>query len=211
MKDQTIVVEGRGRLAIEPDAVQVEASVAVVDLSYSAANTEVSRSIRRLREAAVLAGFARTDFKTTDFGVTRESQYVGEPRRTRFMGYRIRHSVELQFPLDQDRLNRLVEACQATEAEARIEVRFILTEPDAARNRSLATAVADAGRRAEALTRAAGMTLGEVIQINHVVTESRSQPEPRVKDDEAPLGPALEASAFVVEERVQITWKILGG
>ena len=211
MKDHIIVVEGRGRLSIEPDAAVVEATVAVLDMSYAAANTEAQRAVARLREAAIATGFAAADFKTTEFGVTRETQFPGDPRRSRFVGFRSRHTVELQLPLDTVRLNQLVEAFQAADADAEIEVRFIATEGENVRNRLLAAAVENARHRAEILTRAAGVRLGDIVHMNYGATEAGLRSAAlEVQAGGAP-GPEIEASAFVAEERVQMTWRLERG
>ena len=119
MKEQIITVEGLGRLSVPPDAAVVEATVAVVNPSYAAAGTEAHRHVELLRAAIVPLGFSRTDFKTTDFGVARETEHLSNPSRTRFAGYRARHTVALRLPLEMARLNRVVEASPPDGAGAR--------------------------------------------------------------------------------------------
>jgi uncharacterized protein YggE len=207
MKEQIITVEGLGRLSVPPDAAVVEAAVAVVNASYTAAGTEAHRRVELLRVAIVPLGFDRTEFKTTDFGVTRETEHLNNPSRTRFAGYGARHTVELRLPLEKARLNRVVEACLASGAEAAVVVRFTVLEPETVRNRLLAAAVANARQRAEVLTAAAGVKLGEIAQINYGATEVRFLSEDNMLCDGA-APPEIEASDFSAEERVQITWRI---
>lgn len=149
MKDQVIVVEGVGRLSVEPDAAVVEATVAVLNVSYTAASTEAHRHIDLLRAAVVPLGFNRTDFKTTDFRVTRETERVEHSGRVRFIGYCSRHTVALRLPLEKERLNRVAEACLQSGAQAEVSVHFTVLEPETVRNRLLAAAVENARQRAE--------------------------------------------------------------
>ena len=207
MKEQIITVEGLGRLSVPPDAAVVEATVEVVNASYAAAGTEAHRRIELLRAAIVPLGFSRTDFKTTDFGVARETERIGNSSRTRFAGYRARHTVELRLPLEKARLNRVAEACLASGAEAEVVVRFTVLEPETVRNRLLAAAVANARQRAEVLTAAAGVKLGQIAQINSGATEVCFRSENNRLCDGAAM-PEIEASEFSAEERVQITWRI---
>jgi len=208
MNDPTIVVEGQGRLRIEPDAAVVEATVAVLNLSYAAANTEAHRLTNLLREAIVPLGFARTDFKTTQFDVKRETEYIANSQRAHFVGYRARHTVELRLPLDKERLNRLVEACLASGAHAEINVRFTVSEPEAARDRLLAAAVENAQQRAAVIAGSAGVKLGDIVQIHYGATEVRFRSDSLELHESGPSAPEIEAGDFVAEERVQITWKI---
>ncbi len=210
-KNNFIVVDGCGRLSVEPDAAVVEATVTVMDLSYGAANTEVTRAIRRLREAGATLGFARADFRTTEFGVTREVQSSDDLRRARFLGFRAWHTVKLQMPLDKERVSQLVEVCQGSDADAEIQIRFIVTEPEIMRTRLLAASVENARQRAQILAQAAGVKLGEIVNIHYGAAAGRARSEPILPKDGGLTGIEFEVSAFVVEEHVQITWKIEDG
>ena len=195
-------------MSVQPDAAVVEATVATVHASYADASAETHRRIEWLRDTILPHGFGRSDFKTTDFRMTREIEHLENPRRSEFVGYCARHTVTLRLPLEKTRLNRLVEACLASGAEAEVDVHFTVLEPETVRNRLLAAAVENARQRAEVLTGAAGVKLGAIAQINYGATEVRFCSDSTDLCQGSAPPPEIEASEFAAEERVQITWRI---
>ena len=110
--------------------------------------------------------------------------------------------------MDKERVSQLVEVCQGSDADAEIEIRFIVTQPEIMRTRLLAASVENARQRAEILAQAAGVKLGEIVNIHYGAAAGRARSEPIVPKEDGLTGIEFEVSAFVVEEHVQITWKI---
>ena len=164
-----IRVTGQGQFKTRPDLTRVTATLERVEREYGEALRRSAEDTEALRTLLEGLGFAREALKTLSFGVDPEHEGYQEEGawRQRLVGYRYRHVLKLEFPLDNARLGTVLGALAGCPQHPELQLSYTVSDPGAAKNRLLARAVADAKAKAEALAEAAGMALGELQSIDY--------------------------------------------
>lgn len=170
--DKTIRIEGVGRASAKPDLIRVTLNVSVLDRDYGKVMDKADEMLRELRVSATAAGLQKDALKTCDFSVASEYRSVrndsGEYRQE-FVGYRCRHALKAEFGFDTALLGKVLSAFAGSKAKPELGVEFGLRDERAFAGEALASAVADAKFRAGAIAAAAGLTLGEIVNIENRV------------------------------------------
>lgn len=168
--DKTIRIEGIGRASAKPDLIRVTLNVSVLDRDYGKAMDEADERLAELRVLAASAGLEKDALKTCDFSVASEYKSVrndsGEYRQE-FVGYRCRHALKAEFGFDTALLGKVLSAFAGSKAKPELGVEFALRDERAFAGEALASAVADAKFRANAIAAAAGLMLGEIVSIEN--------------------------------------------
>jgi uncharacterized protein YggE len=166
--------------------------------------------VQLLRESLAGVGLAQTDLKTRNFSVTRKTRFIHPESKEEFIGYAAHHGLELQLPLNTERVNQTVEALLTNKAGAVVHVSFTVADLEPVRARLLASAVENARASAEVIAHAAGVQLGKIAYIQHGAVQVRFQP----MRDGASIGlqnsgPALNAGSSAWHDEVTVTWDLL--
>ena len=174
--ERQILVTGEAEAVMAPDMATLQLSVsreaetarAALDLN-SAAMKEV---ISALREA----GVASRDLQTSGLDIQPRYDYPG-PRNEhppRLVGYTVRNSLGVRVR-ELDKLGAVIDRAVTLGVNQVGAIRFGNLDPGAALDKARAEAVHNALSRAEILAEAAGLRLGEVLEI----AEQSRVPEPR--------------------------------
>lgn len=88
--------------------------------------------------------------------------------KTKFVGYKYRHILKIEFPSDNKRLGNILNLI-VNNAVVRPEFRFsfFVKDVEVSKNELLAKAVSDAKEKAEVLSKAAGVNLKEIASIDY--------------------------------------------
>lgn len=200
-QDGTLHVTGTGTVSAAPDAAELRLSVQTVAPEATEAMGSLSGRLAAVLAALRAAGVAESDLQSTDLSL----QPVYAPRTQRdemqppqIDGYRARTGLTVQVrPLEA--LGGLVDAALQAGANGFEGVTFTHSTPapllDLARER----AVADAVARANTYAAAAGLMLGDIIEIREGGGGApRPMAEMRMAMDSVALAPgALEFSDTV--------------
>lgn len=166
---RTIRVTGKGNLKVHPDmpriTLQLEGQYPNYDetLRHSAEDTEV------LKDVLSKFGFERSDLKTLRFDVDTvyESYKYKDTYKQRFDGYKFSHTLKFEFESDNDRLGKILYALANCTVKPEFRISYTVKDPEAAKNELLGRAVADAKEKADVLTAAAGIKLGNIQSIDY--------------------------------------------
>ena len=166
---RTIKVTGRGTLSIAPDTMSLGISLTGTDEDYAKAMEQSSQDTRALQEAVAALGFEKTDLKTNSFNI--DADYEGYQEdgvwKQRFKGYRYYHNMKLEFPSDSERLGKILYALAQSGTDPECHIAFTVADKESAKELLLACAVKDASAKAEVLAEAAGVTLGDLQNIDY--------------------------------------------
>lgn len=172
--ERTITVKGTGKVSAKPDLIVVRMEIASRAARYEETMNGAATAISRLQNAIVKADFEKTALKTTDFSIdTDYESYRDEDGnyKSRFRGYVCVQKTKLEFPLDTNRLSRLIEQVSNSKAEPNLSIHFTVKDADALQDALLVNAAQNARHRAELLAEGAGATLGELLQIDYTWDE----------------------------------------
>ena len=213
---RTIHVTGKGMIRLKPDTVRVTIMLEGMEPEYAAALRRSASDTELLRRAIGTAGFARDELKTLNFNVQTEYEGYQEDGvyRQRIIGYRFRHELLIEFPWDNERLGEVLAALTETALTPEIRIAYTVKDREAAKNALIGMAVADAKAKAEALTSAAGVALGGILQINYAIGENDFAVHPvlyagaarKMCADNA--APEIVPEEITAEDTVTIVWEI---
>ena len=218
---RTIRVTGKGSLKLRPDLTRLSLTLQGTDEDYGAVLKKSAEDTETLRGVLEALGYARDALKTAQFNVdTLYEGYQDEKGvyRNRFIGYQFQHTLKLEFPMDNDLLGRTLYSLAHSGVSPEFRISYTLSDPESAKNALLAQAVRDARAKAEALTAAAGMTLGELQSIDYSWGEISFEAQPMRKMAMAQNAAAdsafgsydmsIEPDDIQVSDTVTVLWEI---
>ena len=166
---RTIHVTGKGQLKLKPDTTRITMTLEGIYPEYSDTLQHSSEDTEALRDLLSGFGFARSDLKTLSFGIDTEYESYREQEvyKQRFLGYRFRHQLKVEFPSDNQRLGRILYALSNGAVSPEFRLSYTVSDPEAARNELLGKAVQDAKEKAAVLSRAAGVSLRCIESIDY--------------------------------------------
>lgn len=161
----TIVVGASAEIQVTPD--RAELSIAVESRARTAAqaSTENARIQTAVLEAVRRQGITGPNIQTRSVQVTPEYQYPREGGRPTVTGYVARNEVAVTIT-DLSKLGPVIDAALAQGATNVVGPRFTISNPDSARREALDAAVRKAMADAQVMARAAGVQLGNVLEMS---------------------------------------------
>ncbi len=216
--DKTIRVTGTGKLSLKPDTIRLAITLRETHESYTAALEESAMAAGRLQAAFSALGFEKEDLKTLTFAVS--SRYDNEPDdkgvyRQKLKGFEYDYRMYLEFPRDNERLGQVLTAMLTSGVAVEFSLNYTVRDPEPARTELLQRAVRDSKKKAEGLAAAAGVELGQLMEIDYgwqdKVFRTEIMQSSRAVGAAAFSGfqPELEAADIELEESVRAVWSIL--
>lgn len=208
-----IVTSATGETRIAPDRARIEISVQTRAATAAAAAAENARKQQAVLDALKQLGFGTDQLSTTNYNLQPEMQYR-ENQTPRVTGYNATNSVLVEVR-DLTLVGRAIDASLGAGANVISSLFFYASNTDDARRSALATAVARARADAEAVARAAGGSLGALLEIATVDSPRLPIPFNRLMRGDVgmqaaeatPIDPAEQTiSAFVTAR-----WVFVGG
>lgn len=158
-----IVTSATGEMKIAPDRARIEISVQTRATTATAAAGDNARKQQTVIDALKKLGFGSDQLSTTGYNLQPEMQYR-ESQEPRVIGYTATNSVLVDVR-DLTVVGRVIDASLGAGANMISSLSFHASNTDDARRSALATAVARARADAEAVARAAGGSLGALLEI----------------------------------------------
>jgi hypothetical protein len=207
---RTIQVQGRAKISCKPDTVAISFSVSAQNELYSGAFDDLNKIVETLRQAIEKAGIDRTLLKTSSFNIEPTQKKVGKSYV--FAGYLASHEIRIEIPAEKDALNRLLAAIVKTNLISSFSMYFSVKNSMGYRDQVLSDAVAQAKHNAEILAKAAGVTLGPILQIQYgwseVVFSHRSGELACADSVSDNCGPDIEPEDIDISESVTMVFEI---
>ncbi len=159
-----IVTTSRGEVELKPDRAHVQFTVETRTSTASAAAAENSRRQRAVVDTLQRMGILAEHLQTSNLQVTPEMVYPGQGMPPKVSGYVARNSVRVEVQrLDQTGF--LIDAGLAKGASGIGGLTFFSSKSVEAHREALARAVSAARLDAETMAKAAGVQLGELLEI----------------------------------------------
>lgn len=163
-----VVATGDGEVLVTPDRAVVDIAVETMAPTAVTAAAENARLIATVSEAIRRAGVPTSAISGSGYSVSANTVY--EQGTTRQQGYKAVNSLRIE--MDRfERVGPVIDAALAAGANRVSDVRFTTREAAAARQRAIAAAVGRARTDAEAMARAAGGSLGPLLEVSNVRNE----------------------------------------
>lgn len=207
-----LTARGQGEVEVSPDRAEVVWQVITRATTAARASDANATAVRAVLDT-LRRGFALTDrdLGTAGYNLSPQMTYPGDGKPPQLVGYVATNSVRLKT--DQlARLGAMLDAAIAKGATSVGGLTFHASSSDDARRRALGIAVDRARRDAEAMARAAGGRLGQLMEIT---SEFMGEPRPSAIGEMAMMRAVAETpvqpSEIKVTASVTGRWRFIPG
>ena len=219
--ERTIKVTGKGKLMVKPDTIRLVFNLNDTRKTYEETLAESSKQTGIFKELFVKLGFAADALKTVSFNVnTKYESYQDEQKRwqQKFVGYKFVHDLKIEFDADNELLGKVLYALANASITPEFRLQYTVKDVESAKNELLSKAVADSKTKAEVLTKAAGVKLGEILNIDYSWAELElvAQPVRMLKASPAMANDAMGSyqmditpEDIKVEDSVTVVWGLM--
>lgn len=203
-----ITVSARGEIQVAPDRARVQVGVETQAKTAAAAAAENNKKQTAILAAIRALGVPAAQITTLGYNVAPIQRYDEKDRRVVIDGYQVSNIV--QVVTDKlDQAGPIIDAGLANGANRVAGLDFMVRDASSARDAALAQAVQSARRQAEVAAKAAGGTLGEMLELN-VNDYERPDPRPMMamaKMDAASTPTPISEGTTTVAITVMTRWR----
>ncbi len=200
-----IVTTGSGEATVSPDRATILIGVQTKAATAAQAGAENARRQKAVLDTLRALGLGSDQLSTMNYNVFPDMQYNQTTGTSRVVGYTVTNTVKAEVRRIED-VGRLLDAALAKGANEITSLQFSSSKADSVRRTALANAVSNARADAEALARASGGSLGQLIEVS-----TTTQPIRPIAYDMARVSAAKAAPTTPIEPGQQtITVEVTG-
>lgn len=205
-----ILVTGTGTVSIEPDMAIVSLGVTKQEKTARAALDANTSAMADILAAMKAAGIAESDLQTSNFSIQPQYFYPKSSsdgdNRPRIDGYIVRNSLTVRIR-DLATIGDVLDASVSLGVNDGGNLVFTNDDPQAAISEARAKAMKDAMKKAGTLTEAAGVELGDIIEISEQSRQNSPRPMAQARmmemaADSAPVPIAAGENTYQVSVNV---------
>ncbi len=161
-----IVTTGQGEVKVTPDRATVSVGIQTRATSAATAGADNARLLKAIIDTIHALGIPSEQISTQNYNVNPEMQYDPQGRAApKVTAYTVTNTVRVELK-KIDQVASVIDAGLARGANQVNGVEFSVSNADEARRTALGLAIARARADAEAMAKAAGGTLGALIQLS---------------------------------------------
>ena len=209
-----VVVSGRGEVKVTPDRAMLSLTVETRSAQAAAASQENARLQRLVFDTLRAIGVAAADLSTTDYSVQPEQRWNQQKQQSELIGYVVQNTIKVRI-LNVEQTGKVIDAALSKGSNLVSSLELYASNVETARRQALAQAVEQARTDADVMARAAGGTIGALLELSSVEFEPAPVRPVRVMSmsargadvQEAPI--ANGTHALVV--RVSTRWRFSAG
>lgn len=207
-----IVTSGEGQARVTPDRATIMIGVQTRGATAAAAGAENARRQKAILDTLRALGLGPDQIATQNYSVYPEMRYEPNGGSGRVVGYNVSNVVRVELRRI-DQVGSVIDAALAKGANQINSIGFSSSMAAEARRTALAEAVRDARADAEALARAAGGTLGPIIELSSSAPPVRpmyADVAMRTSAKEMAQTP-VEPGEQVISATVSVIWQFIPG
>lgn len=205
-----IVATGSGDASVAPDRATIFIGVQTRAATVSPAAAENARRQRAIIDTLRALGLGNDQLATLNYSVSPEMQYA--PNQTpKVTGYVVRNTVRASLRRIED-VGKVIDAVLSKGANEISSLQFTSSKADSARRVAMAEAVANARADAEAIAKAAGGSLGQLLEAS---TSAPPRPLQEISLGKARMAEAAPTPIEPGEQTISVTvmarWAFVAG
>lgn len=193
-----IRVSGEGEMYLAPDIAVVTLGVVREEDTARAALDANSEAMKSVVAAMKEAGIEGKDLQTSRFSI--QPRYIypktkrdGQQEAPRIVGYTVSNQLTIRIR-DLSKLGSILDTAIGLGVNNDGNIQFTNDDPSAAISTARENAMKDARKRADTLASAAGVKLGQILEIS----ENFSKPRP------VPMGRSMKTAEFAAQSSVPV-------
>ena len=196
-----VAVTASGEDQITPDRARLSIGVQTQAPTAADASNRNARLQRAVFDTLRALGLAADQLTTSGYNVFPEQVYDQPTRRTRITGYNVQNTIVVDLR-KIEQVGPVLDAVLAKGANLVSSLQFYSSQAEAARRRALAKAVENARADADAMARASGGTVGELLEMSSGIVE---RPRPMMDMAMARAAAAESAPTPIAEGTQTVT------
>ena len=204
-----LTASGDGEVKAKPDQATLSAGVVTDGKTAGEALAANSRAMNQVFATLKRFGIPDRAIQTSNFSVAPQYPDYNAKQPRRIIGYQVSNTVTVTVD-NLDRIGPALDALVASGANSLGDISFSVKNAKPLETQARAEAVHDAAAKAEAMARAAGVTLGPIMSISE--GEVAAPPVPMRRMMAAPMAaaapPPVAAGEESVTATVTVTWAI---
>lgn len=218
MKEKVIRVKGKGTVSMAPDCIEIDINLSETYITYEQSLEAAAESLEEIREVLKPLGFEKKDIKTSKFNIN--SQYDSKRNKAGdyvryFVGYSFSNELSIEFDNDNKKLGKVLYALSKCSSKPEFSIKYKMKDYSKMKELLLERSVADAKNKALIISKAAGVTLGEIVNVDYswsdiniyhednVLYESMSCCESSIEAID------LQAEDLSTSDTVTVVWEIV--
>lgn len=205
-----VITSAVGEARYTPDRANVQVAVQTRALTAAAAAAENARRQRAVFDTLRALGIPAEKLSTTGYSVQPEYRYERDGGTPQVTGYVVQNMVRAEVAVDQ--AGRVIDAALAKGANVVAGLEFFSSSMAQSRREALTAAVGQARADAEAMARAAGGSLGGLLELSSVEEPQGPRPMYSMRAEAATAQPAtpITAGEETVRATVVARWAFVG-
>ncbi len=206
-----IVTSGEAQVRVTPDRATILIGVQTRAATAAAAGADNARRQKAIIDTLKAMGILADQIATQNYSVHPEMQYPPSGGPGRVTGYNVSNIVRVELRRI-DQVGAVIDASLAKGSNQINSIQFSSSTAADARRTAMAEAVRDARADADVLARAAGGTLGPVIEVTSSAPPVRPMyaevaMRTMAKDAQTPIEPGEQ----VISANVSVIWQFIPG
>lgn len=217
MKERVIRVKGQGTVSMSPDCIEIDINLSETYVAYEQSMEAAAESLEEIREVLKPLEFSKKDIKTRRFNI--DSKYDSKRNKDGdyeryFVGYKYTNELSIEFDNDNKKLGKVLYGLSKCASTPEFSIKYKMKDYSEMKELLLERSVVDAKKKAIIISKAAGVKLGEIINIDYswsdiniyhkdnVIYESMDCCESSIEAID------LEAEDLSTSDTVTVTWEI---
>ena len=167
---RTIRVTGKANMKVAPDQTKVNLTIRGFAMEYGEALAKSVEDTKQVKDAISFCGIDRESLKTENFYTSEKTKRVEDQYGNssyRHIGYDVTHYMSFIFDNNNELLGKVLYELSKLKINPRINVSYVVKDPEIYKVDLIGEAVNDARRKAKAMTQASGVKLGEIIRMDY--------------------------------------------
>ena len=207
-----IVTSGEAQVRVTPDRATILVGVQNRAATAAAAGASNARTQKAILDTLKAMGLAADQLTTQSYSVNPEMQYPPSGGPGRVIGYTVSNVVRVELRRIEQ-VGPVVDASLAKGANQINSIQFSSSTASEARRTAMADAVRDARADADALARAAGGSVGQLIEITSSAPPIRPMyAEVMMRSTaKADVATPIEPGEQVISASVSVIWQFVPG
>lgn len=203
---RSVTVNGSGTITLTPDMATISVGVSTQDKDAQVALDDNNAQSQAIRETLAKFNIAEDDIKTTNFSIWPRQNYDRDGEITGTV-YVVQNTVLITVR-DLGQLGKVLDAVVRSGANQINGINFNIADRETAYQQALEAAMDNARNRAEALTNAADVSLGEVQNINTYVSGGPIVPYQSLAFDTAAAEVPISGGTMEITVQVTVVYEL---
>lgn len=173
--EKLLKVTGNGIVDLKPEITIITIEFNEKLTCYESVLESTSNNITYVQKILSTVGIDKEALKTTHYNVEpyyESYMYADGKKENVFKGYEYNQTLSFKFGVSNDLLKRVLNEFAKITSRFKFRVNFGLNDFEKAKNELLSKAINDAKNKAVIISNAAGVALGEIVEIKYGSNES---------------------------------------